>query len=215
MRKIALLLPLLWPLIVVTGCQSAYYSTMEKVGVHKRDILADRVDKAQNAQQEAQQQFKSALDQFSTLIKFDGGNLQRQYELTDAEYQACNEAAAEVSERINSIADVAEALFDEWQDELEMYTNPKLKQDSKAKLNATQRQYKQLLSAMRRAESSMAPVLDSLLDNSLYLKHNLNAQAIGALRGEFANIERDITLLIQNMNKAISESQKFIATLKQ
>jgi F0F1-type ATP synthase membrane subunit b/b' len=215
MRKIALLLPLLWSLIVVTGCQSAYYSTMEKVGVHKRDILADRVDKAQNAQQEAQQQFKSALDQFSTLIKFDGGNLQRQYELTDAEYQACNEAAAEVSERINSIADVAEALFDEWQDELEMYTNPKLKQDSKAKLNATQRQYKQLLSAMRRAESSMAPVLDSLLDNSLYLKHNLNAQAIGALRGEFANIERDITLLIQNMNKAISESQKFIATLKQ
>jgi F0F1-type ATP synthase membrane subunit b/b' len=215
MRKIALLLPLLWSLIVVTGCQSAYYSTMEKVGVHKRDILADRVDKAQNAQQEAQQQFKSALDQFSTLIKFNGGNLQRQYELTDAEYQACNEAAAEVSERINSIDDVAEALFDEWQDELEMYTNPKLKQDSKAKLNATQRQYKQLLSAMRRAESSMAPVLDSLLDNSLYLKHNLNAQAIGALRGEFANIERDITLLIQNMNKAISESQKFIATLKQ
>jgi F0F1-type ATP synthase membrane subunit b/b' len=215
MRKIVLLLPLLWPLIVVTGCQSAYYSTMEKVGVHKRDILADRVDKAQHAQQEAQQQFKSALEQFSTLIKFDGGNLQRQYELTDAEYQACNEAAAEVSERINSIDDVAEALFDEWQDELEMYTNPKLKQDSKAKLNATQRQYKQLLSTMRRAESSMAPVLNSLRDNSLYLKHNLNAQAIGALRGEFANIERDITLLIQNMNKAISESQKFIATLKQ
>ncbi|WP_019675965.1 DUF2959 domain-containing protein [Arsukibacterium perlucidum] len=206
---------LVMSLLLLAGCQSAYYSTMEKVGVHKRDILADRVDKAQNAQQDAQQQFKSALEQFSSLIKFDGGSLQKQYEQTDEQYQACNEAAANVSERINSIEDVAEALFDEWQDELDMYTNPKLKQDSKAKLNSTQRQYKQLLSTMRQAESSMAPVLDSLRDNSLYLKHNLNAQAIGALRSEFATVERDITLLISNMNKAISESQQFIATLKQ
>ena len=206
---------LILSIVMLTSCQSAYYSTMEKVGVHKRDILAVRVNKAQEAQQDAQQEFKSALEQFSSLIKFDGGNLQKQYEQTNDQYQACNEAAANVSERINSIEDVAEALFDEWQDELDMYTNPKLKQESKAKLNSTQRQYKQLLSTMRQAESSMAPVLDSLRDNTLYLKHNLNAQAIGALKSEFAGIERDITLLIRNMNKAISESQQFIATLKQ
>ncbi len=206
---------LVMSMLLLTSCQSAYYSTMEKVGVHKRDILADRVDKAQDAQQDAQQEFKSALEQFSTLIKFDGGDLQKQYELTDDQYQACNEAAANVSERINSIEDVAEALFDEWQEELDMYSNAKQKQDSAAKLKSTKRQYQQLLSTMRQAEASMAPVLDSLRDNSLYLKHNLNAQAIGALRNEFASIERDITLLIRNMNKAISESQQFIATLKQ
>ncbi|WP_372626387.1 DUF2959 domain-containing protein [Arsukibacterium sp.] len=206
---------LVMSMLLLTSCQSAYYSTMEKVGVHKRDILADRVDKAQDAQQDAQQEFKSALEQFSTLIKFDGGDLQKQYELTDEQYQACNEAAANVSERINSIEDVAEALFDEWQEELDMYSNAKLKQDSAAKLKSTKRQYQQLLNTMRQAEASMAPVLDSLRDNSLYLKHNLNAQAIGALRNEFASIERDITLLIRNMNKAISESQQFIATLKQ
>ena len=206
---------ILMSVLLLTSCQSAYYSTMEKVGVHKRDILADRVNKAQDAQQEAQQEFKSALEQFSTLIKFDGGDLQKQYEQTDEQYQNCSEAAALVSERINSIEDVAEALFDEWQEELDMYTNTKLKQESAARLRETQRQYKQLLNTMRQAENSMTPVLDSLRDNSLYLKHNLNAQAIGALRSEFAGIERDITRLINNMNKAISESQQFIATLKQ
>ncbi|MDX1536747.1 DUF2959 domain-containing protein [Arsukibacterium sp.] len=209
------ILILVMSLLLFTGCQSAYYSTMEKVGVHKRDILADRVDKAQDAQQDAQQEFKSALEQFSTLIQFDGGDLQKQYEQTNEQYQDCSEAAALVSERINSIEDVAEALFDEWQEELDMYSNAKLKQESAAKLKSTQRQYQQLLNTMRQAESSMAPVLDSLRDNSLYLKHNLNAQAIGALRNEFASIERDITKLISNMNKAISESQQFIATLKQ
>ncbi|WP_445767314.1 DUF2959 domain-containing protein [Rheinheimera sp.] len=212
MRYVLLILPLL---LSVTACQSAYYSAMEKVGVHKRDILVDRVEEAQQSQQDAQQQFKSALEQFSTLIKFDGGDLQRVYEATDSEYQACSAAAEDVSKRINSIEAVAEALFDEWQDELDQYSNAKLKQDSATKLASTRRQYNSLLKTMRRAEQSMQPVLASLKDNTLYLKHNLNAKAIGALQGEFNSVQKDINRLIADMNNAIAQSEQFVATLKQ
>ncbi|MFT7193594.1 MAG: hypothetical protein ACI8U1_001219 [Rheinheimera aquimaris] len=212
MRNLLLTLPLL---LVLAGCQSAYYSAMEKVGVHKRDILVDRVEEAQQSQQDAQQQFKSALEQFSSLIKFDGGDLQRMYEATDSEYQACSKAAEDVSARIDSIEAVADALFDEWQDELEQYSNAKLKQDSAKKLAETKRQYASLLKTMRRAEQTMQPVLSSLKDNALYLKHNLNAKAIGALKGEFNSVQKDINLLIAEMNKAIAQSEQFVATLKQ
>ena len=212
MRSVLILLPLL---LSLTACQSAYYSAMEKVGVHKRDILVDRVEEAQQSQQDAQQQFKSALEQFSTLIKFDGGDLQRVYEATDSEYQACSKAAEDVSARINSIEAVADALFDEWQDELDQYSNAKLKQDSAKKLTDTKRQYNSLLKTMRRAEQSMQPVLASLKDNTLYLKHNLNAKAIGALKGEFSAVQRDISRLIGDMNSAITQSEQILATLKQ
>ena len=212
MRNLLFTLPLL---LVLTGCQSAYYSAMEKVGVHKRDILVDRVEEAQQSQQDAQQQFKSALEQFSSLIKFDGGDLQRMYEATDSEYQACNKAAEDVSARIDSIEAVADALFEEWEDELEQYSNAKLKQDSAKKLAETKRQYASLLKTMRRAEQTMQPVLSSLKDNALYLKHNLNAKAIGALKGEFNSVQKDINLLIAEMNKAIAQSEQFVATLKQ
>lgn len=212
MRNLIILLPLL---LSLTACQSAYYSAMEKVGVHKRDILVDRVEEAQQSQEEAQQQFKSALEQFSSLIKFDGGDLQRVYEATDSEYQACSAAAEDVSQRINSIEAVAEALFDEWQDELEQYSNAKLKQDSARKLATTRTQYNGLLKTMRRAEQTMQPVLASLKDNTLYLKHNLNAKAIGALQGEFNTVQRDINRLITEMNKAIAQSEQFVAALKQ
>lgn len=212
MRVILLPLCLIFGL---TACQSAYFSALEQVGVHKRDILADRVESAQQSQQDAQQQFKSALEQFSQLIKYDGGSLQRMYEATDAEYQACHKAAEDVSDRINAIEDVAEALFDEWQDELEQYNNSRLRQDSSRKLANTKRQYNSLLKTMRRAEQSMQPVLASLKDNTLYLKHNLNAKAIGALRGEFSEVQRDINRLIADMNKAITQSERFVADLKQ
>lgn len=212
MRYLWILLPLL---LTLTACQSAYYSAMEKVGVHKRDILVDRVEAAQQSQQDAQQQFTSALEQLSQLINFDGGDLQRMYQTTDQEFQACRKAAEEVSARINSIDAVATALFNEWQDELDLYTNDRLKRESASKLAATQRQYQSLLNTMRRAEKSMQPVLASLQDNTLYLKHNLNANAIGALKGEFTAIQKDINKLIVDMNKAIKQSEQFVATLKQ
>lgn len=202
-------------LLLLSGCQQAYYSTMEKVGVHKRDILVDRVENAQKSQREAQEQFSSALEQFSALVKYDGGDLQRQYKLTQAEYDACEKSALDVKNRIDAIEQVAEALFKEWQQELNEYSNQSLKRDSERKLSQTRRQYNSLLVTMRQAEATMQPVLASLKDNALYLKHNLNAQAIGALKGEFSSIERDISRLLNEMNKAIAESERFLTTLKQ
>ncbi|TAA45951.1 DUF2959 domain-containing protein [Corallincola spongiicola] len=201
-------------LLFVCGCESTYYATMEQVGVHKRDILKDRVEEAKEAQGEAQQEFKDALEQFSVLVNFDGGELQDMYEQTEDAYESSADAAAEVTERIDGIETVADALFDEWDDELTQYTNANLKQQSAQKLKATKRQYTKLLKSMRRAESKMAPVLAALKDNTLYLKHNLNAQAVGSLKGEYQRIKKDTDLLILEMNKAISESEAFIATLK-
>jgi Skp family chaperone for outer membrane proteins len=200
--------------IMLTACQSAYYAAWEKVGVEKRDILVDRVEEAAEAQEDAQEQFTSALEQFSELISFDGGELQSVYDELSDQYEASNESAARVTARIDSVESVAEALFDEWQDELGQYSNETLRRESDRKLKETQRRYSSLLKSMRRAESKMAPVLSALKDNVLYLKHNLNANAIGALQGEFGNIKREINQLVTEMNTAIEQSNDFIASLK-
>lgn len=200
--------------IAVMGCQSAYYSAMEKVGVHKRDIMLDRVENAQTAQEDAQQQFKSALDQLSQLINYDGGDLAAQYELVNDQYEASKSSAEEVESRIVAIENVADALFDEWNDEIQQYSSASLKQQSQQKMKKTQRNYQSLIKSMYRAKDRMAPVLAALKDNSLYLKHNLNAQAIGALQGEYKTIKRDVESLVAEMSKAIEQSQQFIDLLQ-
>ncbi|WP_371189471.1 DUF2959 domain-containing protein [Thalassotalea maritima] len=202
-------------LLSLSACQSAYYSAMEKVGTHKRDIMVDRVEAAKESQQEAQQQFQSALEQLSTLIAFDGEDLQRQYDITKDNYDDAQDAADEVSDRIDSIEDVADALFVEWQNEIEQYNSQTLRQQSRDKLRQTQGQYATLIQSMRRAESSMQPVLSALKDNMLYLKHNLNAKAIGALQGEYDLIKRNVDALIKEMNASIEQSQKFIDQFEQ
>lgn len=198
----------------LAGCQSAYYATMEKVGVHKRDIMADRVEAASDAQQEASEQFTSALDALTTLTNFDGGELQTMYDTINDQYEDSEAAVKNVRERIEAVEDVSDALFDEWREELSLYSSATLRRDSERKLKETERSYAQMLSAMKKAESKMEPVLDTLRDNTLYLKHNLNAAAIGALKGEFAGLENEINRAIKDMQAAIAESERFLATLK-
>ena len=192
------------------GCQSAYYGTMEKLGLHKRDILVDRVGKARDAQQEGKEQFQSALDQFSSVLNFDGGELEDKYKQLNEEHEDSEEAADDVRNRIDSVESVAEALFEEWEDELDQYSNPSLKRDSSNKLRKTRKQYKKLITAMRRAESKMDPVLEAFQDQVLYLKHNLNASAIMSLQKELHMVESDIAALVSDMEKSIREADAFI-----
>jgi hypothetical protein len=209
-----------WGLLVVlatlsSGCTTAYYAAMEKVGVHKRDILIDRVEEARDAQQLSQQEFKDALDQLSQLVNFHGGQLQHQYEALASQYQDSQQAAQEVSQRIDKVELVAFDLFAEWEAELGQYQNKQLRIDSKKKLLETKRQFNALVKVMRRAESKMPPVLRVLNDNVLYLKHNLNAKAVGAIQGEFGMLQQDVNQLLLDMNRAIAESNQFIANMKQ
>ncbi|MDX1505609.1 MAG: DUF2959 domain-containing protein [Spongiibacter sp.] len=201
-------------LVTLLGCESTYYNAMEKVGVHKRDILVDRVDEAKGAQLETQQQFKDALSEFRAVVSIEGGDLEARYKRLKNEYDDSETAARNLSERIEKVESVAEALFDEWEDELKLYSNSRLRADSESKLKATQRQYRGLLSAMQRSEKSVEPVLAALRDNVLYLKHNLNASAIGALKGELNTIDRDVQKLISAMESSIRESDEFIRQLK-
>ncbi|RZB35419.1 MAG: hypothetical protein SRB2_03217 [Desulfobacteraceae bacterium Eth-SRB2] len=221
MRKETTLIPVQLILITVFlapffgGCSKAYYGAMEKVGIHKRDILVDRVEGARDAQSEAQEQFKSALEQFGTVIHIKSSNLKKAYEKLNAEYEDSENAAKKVSERIDAVEAVAGALFDEWEDELKLYKSADMRGSSKRKLQDTKTRYREMLSSMHRAEKSMGPVLLSFRDNVLFLKHNLNAQAIGSLRSEFSTLKGKIDGLIQNMNEAIKTSNKFIADIKQ
>lgn len=195
------------------GCQSAYYAGMEKMGYHKRDLMVSDVEKARDAQQEAKEQFKSALDRFTTVLNVKGGELQEKYDTLNAEYERSEAKAKAVRDRIASVEDVSEALFTEWEAELKEYSSASLRKSSQSKLTQTRTQYARLIKAMKRAESKMPPVLAKFKDQVLFLKHNLNAQAIVSLKGELGAVESNIKILIKEMETSIQQANAFISSM--
>ncbi|WP_432821014.1 DUF2959 domain-containing protein [Trichloromonas sp.] len=200
-------------LLLLPGCQTAYFKTMEKFGYHKRDILVSRVEDARDAQHEAKDQFRSALARFAEVTGFKGGSLEEKYTQLDGEYQASKVKSDAVSSRIASVEDVAGALFEEWEGELDQYSSDSLRRSSRQKLDSTRGRYRQLIAAMKKAEAKIAPVMTAFNDQVLFLKHNLNAQAIASLRDELASVETDISALIREMEVSIREADAFISAM--
>ena len=201
-------------LLLGAGCSSAYYSTMEKFGFAKRDILVDRVDDTRKSQEKAKEQFADALEHFVAVTKVDGGDLKKKYDALNAEFKKSEAQAKDVRSRIAAVEDVSSALFKEWKQEITQYSNPSLRADSQRQYDTTQRRYDTLITLMKRSADRMDPVLATFRDQVLYLKHNLNAQAIASLGGTQRTLEADISRLIADMEASIKEADAFIRDLK-
>jgi len=213
MKKFGYYFGLISLLFALQGCQSAYYNAMESFGVHKRDILKDNVEEARDSQAEAKEQFQTALEKFTEVTGFRGGDLELKYKEMKRELERCEDKSEKVRTRITKVEDVAEALFDEWEEELDQYSSRKLRRSSEKKLYETRRQYEKLDAAMRRAEKKMDPVLVVFRDQVLYLKHNLNAKAILSLQDDLAGVEEDVAMLVKDMEASIAEADSFIKTM--
>jgi len=200
--------------LLFTSCSSVYYDAMEKVGIPKRKILVDRVGAAREAQQEAKVQFSSALAQFLAVTKVPATELQSTYEKLDGEFKRSESRAQSVRDRIGAIDNVARALFEEWNVELAQYKNAGLRAQSERQLTTTRNRYAALMRVMEQAAAGMNPVLDAFRDQVLFLKHNLNAQAVSALGGSTRELQQDITRLVADMEKSIKEADAFIAAMQ-
>jgi hypothetical protein len=214
LRSYFVLTSLVLSVIIAVGCQSTYYAVWEKMGKEKRHLLRDNVKKASEAQKEASEQFKDVLTQMKEMYGFDGGNLEKFYEKLKADFEESEDRANDVHKRVDSVERIASDLFKEWSGEIKQIKTAKLRSQSTRSLKDTKRRYARLEKAMKKAESRMDPVLDQLRDNVLYLKHNLNAQAIGALRKEAEKIEIEVEALIGDMRNSIKEAETFLKNFK-
>lgn len=195
------------------GCSAAYYAAWEKLGKHKRDLLRDHVIAARDEQAHASEQFEDALTRLKSLTGFDGGELEKTYDRLKKDYDRSVDRADAVRGRIDKVETVAGDLFAEWEREIDELSSERLRRSSRDKLAETRARYDELVRAMTRAEQSMAPVLTQFKDQVLYLKHNLNAQAVGSLAGEVVDIEHDVDRLLADMRAAIAEADAFLSAM--
>ena len=69
--------------------------------------------------------------------------------------------------------------------------------------------------AMDKVARRTEPVLEPLRDRVLFLKHNLNARALGALTRELTTLSRDVDALVADMQQAIGEADAYLKSMEQ
>ena len=179
-----------------------------------RDILISRVEAASDAQKETAEEFKSALEKFKEVTNFDGGDLEKKFNTLSSAYDRSEDAANNVTQRVDRVVSATNNLLDEWRDELAQYHDASIKRRAEAQFDDTRIKAQKLIAAMRNAESKTKPVLGALRDQVLFVKHNLNMQAISSLQQETVIIEQDVSALIKEMEASIAEAELFIKSIR-
>ena len=203
-------------LLSLTACgttQNIKYSVLEKAGIHKRDILVDRIEKTSEVQEEAKEDFQSAYERLSELVGVDDAGLESQYKKLQNAVDVSENRSNELQSRIASVDSVAKDLFAEWREELTQYTSANLRRQSENNLKMTEQRYAVIYRQMQNSYARVQPVLQVLQDNTLYLKHNLNARAISGITNEVLSVEDKVAQLIVQMEKSIRESKQFIDSM--
>jgi hypothetical protein len=199
----------------LSGCDGLYYRAMKKVGVEKRDILVKRVKEARQSQVKAQEEFKTALERLKEIVDVEGGDLEKTHDRLRKELERSEDRAKDVRERIEGVRSVSRDLFKEWQTELGTYSDRTLRAESERELRDTRRRTEALVASMERVEKKIDPVLKPLRDRVLFLKHNLNARALGALTKELAAVSQDVDALVADMQVAIGEADTYLKSMEQ
>jgi len=201
------------PLFLLASCSQLYYASMEKLGKEKRDILVQRVVEGKKDQEKAKQQLKTTLEAFQELTGFEGGNLEKVYKKLNSSLEDADGRAKTLTDRITSIDKVAGDLFTEWDKEIAGMKNGELRGKSRRILRDTKLRHQQYMQRMRATEKKIAPVLQVFQDQVTFLKHNLNAKAIGSLKNTSAKLDAEVSLLITDIEASIAEADNFIQTL--
>jgi hypothetical protein len=192
------------------ACDAVYYKAMKKFGVEKRDVLVKRVRQTRESQEKAKEQFRTALERFKSVVEVPDGRLEDKYETLNRELKRSEDRAQDLQNHIKDVKDVSRDLFKEWEKELGQYSDRSLRSESERELRQTKQRAETMIAAMDRAQDRVEPVLRPLRDRVLFLKHNLNAQAIGALNNELVNVRGNVDSLIVDLEKSIAEADAFI-----
>lgn len=197
-------------MFAVGGCSSTGIALREKLGTPKREQLVDRVDDARESQEDAKEQFATTLEELQALAGYQAGELDVAYNRLKSKYERSESRAEQVSVKIKAVDRVANALFREWESELDEYSTESLRDASERQLDDTKARFQDVIYAMRKAESKMKPVIAAFSDQVLFLKHNLNARAIASLDSTLLELEHEIGVLIADMEASIAEANLFI-----
>lgn len=201
--------------LALVGCASQRIALSEALGTPKREQLVSHVTKARNAQEDAKEQFADALEEFKALTGISGGDLESVYNKLKKQYERSQDRAQAVTDRISMVELVSSKLFKEWETELSQYSNADLRRSSEQQLSDTKARYAQMVSKMKQAESKMEPVLTTLGDQVLFLKHNLNARSIASLQTTVISLESEVETLIRDMEASIAEANEFISDMSE
>lgn len=206
------LVPLL--VLILASCQSANPKSAEQADHPGLGPLVDSVQESQAALKAAADQFQSVGNQLWTMAAGNASSTEAAVLATEQHYDDAVDAAAAVGAANAAVDQAADTVFRQWQIEDGVFTDPRLKADSQAKLTEAWQEYQVVSQALQQAVADMDPVLAELNRAMVFLKANPTTSAVASRTRALGTLQSSIQGLVDNLNSTVTSTDIFLLSVK-
>ena len=201
-------------LTMLAGCQvSPYYASMERLGVSRGEVLAERVDAARDAQRHSQKALSSALSRLELALSASPSTFSREREALTEALETSRDAQRELAWRLEEADEAAEAVFSQWREELDAYRDDRYRELSEQQLARSRARYAELRDGLGASRDQMQPLTATLDDAALLLKHEENARDMAALGDRVSLMGDEMATLTTRAERIDRETDALVEAL--
>jgi len=199
---------------VLVGCNKNYFNAMETMGYHKHGVLVARVKEARDAFQDSQKQFQGTLKELTAIANNPASDTQTLVKKLSSELDHSESTAKSVHKHVSDVEQAARGFFQDEAKKLNKEKDEAKRLQRRRDLERDRAEYFIVLKAMRRAESTLTPVLIRLRTQILYVNRNPSTKSFTYLKDNLGTLEADVTSLVREMKTAVTTCDAYIQARK-
>ncbi len=201
-------------MLILTGCASAVYDSLERRGVDAKTVLIGRVGDAREDALGAAAKVEIAAAALKAAKGLEGPALARQIDTARAGAQDAAVAAQALRLSADTVGASGARYFEEWEEEISLYQTPEEQDAAAAKLKAQAEAHRRLGGALGAASLRLSPALTILNDEIDVLRKNPTSGVVVASRA--ARIDAAGAAAAEasaSLRGAGAEADRFLAAL--
>ncbi len=204
---------LVLPLFLGLGACSALPSFNQKPGkgLAQVDDLLTRVEQVQIEAVLSKERSRGAFDALMAIVgpQFDGDAVSAHATLIKAVKESTLQAER-LEKSVPPLKSTATVVFEEWTRSLESFGNTKLRSHSQERMEETRARCEELVQATVAAQIAYDAFNADLNDHALFLEHDFNSAAVGAIAEQVDQLNFQAAELDKRLEASIVAAKRYI-----
>jgi hypothetical protein len=168
-------------LLAVTAAEA-----QTKKSAKQAESLEKTGDSTRAAVQKMMEQLRGMLAGYNSIIKGEAKDSQKAYKKLVGDLKSTEKSIEGVKKELASLKKEADRFFKDWEKDLESISNEDLRAKSASRREDALKEYASIGETLGQASEVLAPVMQDLNDQILYLGRDLSPEAIADLQDEAA-----------------------------
>ncbi len=193
---------------VFSGCQTVQEMASDRFSLSRQDNLVLRIEDARDAHLVVRDQLAVAKEAFGYIQSPGEESLRQRYETLSREYVGVELRMERLRLAAERMEEAARSYFMDWERRIYEYVDPVIRSASRQQLDTSRGKYEQTLARIRQTEEHAQRVVDAFGDQVRFLRHNLNREAVEALRNPSVELQLELDDLMEKLDLAAQDLEE-------